>query len=175
LEGPDPSHLTKWDQQYEDASLDFHYSLNTKEKVEIYLAVLRKENKMLVHDSLFNSAGTMYTAPEDRKSRKNKMFYISIEKEVKQAIEKFWIRKHLKNKFISNLRDYAIVNDNRTTEFKDHYSSVKLGPIKNIKGEIIVGFETYTDPLASLACKYQLKKKNGKWIVVDTWGPHAIS
>jgi hypothetical protein len=117
----------------------------------------------------------MYTAHEDRKSRKNKMFYISIEKEVKLAIEKFWIRKHLKNKFVSNIRDYAIFDDNRITEYKDHYSSVNLGPVKNINGKIIVGFETYTDPLASLECKYQLKKRNGKWIIENCWGPHAIS
>ncbi|HEX2867832.1 MAG TPA: hypothetical protein VHO03_12360 [Ignavibacteriales bacterium] len=163
-----------WDIKYENAPLDFHYSLSLKDRQEIYFLILVNDNHALVLDSLYNNASCWYYSKEDELARRDKRFAIPMENEIKQYITKFWKKRHRDNKFVSDTKKYLVSHGKNSWTVKEPYWEVTLGPIKYIEGKIIVGYSAYSGPLASRSVKYHFFKENGKW-KVDVWGPISIS
>ncbi|MGE5437750.1 MAG: hypothetical protein ACM3O3_11025 [Syntrophothermus sp.] len=171
LETSEPTEVDTCSIEYENAPLDYHNSLSAKDKLEIYLVILGERDHFLVRDSLFNNTSSRYEDDKDKESRKDKIFSIPFEEEVKQGIIKNWEKKNLDSRFVSDTKAYTVASDG---SIKEPYWEVWLGPIKLIHGKIIVGFESYSGPLAAKSFKYLLKKKKGKW-KLNIWGPFTVS
>ncbi|MGE5363403.1 MAG: hypothetical protein ACM3SM_04670 [Bacteroidota bacterium] len=162
------------DERYEDASLEYFNKMAYEDKLGIYLAIIGNTKYQLLFDSLYNNAGSTYGGAKYRK-RIDKNFSIPFDKKMKQDITNYWKRKHSTNMLINDVKEYAIYSDDTIIQIKEPYWIVKLGPIKLVDGNIVVGYESWAGPLAGRWRKFVLIKKHDKWEIIGTWGNIVVS
>lgn len=141
--------------KYSYASLDFQNNLSNDEIVEIFNLILQKRNSYCLASCFNNTAGGLSTHA----------YEIPFSNELKMQIKRNWERLNQHNIFFARLDDitdsFGIVN-------KKYENAIIFSPVKKVDNRILIGYTNYTAPMGSNGVVYEIKKVNGRWIIVKS-------
>lgn len=141
--------------KYTYASLDFQNSLSNDEIIEIFNLILkeRNSNSYCLASCFSNTAGGL----------SSHFYQIPFNDDLKMKIKKNWEKLNQNNIFFTSLDD---ITDSFGIITKNYQAAFTFSPIKKVDNRICIGFTNYRAPLGSSGGVYEIKKANGKWVIV---------